>query len=323
MSVAFRDYYKILGVSRDASSEEIKKAYRKKARKLHPDVNKSPEASEKFQEINEAHEVLSDAEKRARYDQLGANWKQGAPFEPPPGFPFGGGDFRGGASINLEDLFGGGAQGGAAAGGGGFSDFFESLFGGLGGAGFESRGRHRHPGGRKARGADAEVAVEFSLADLIRGGQRKFSVQLNSAGGPPQHRKITVNVPKGLRPGQKLRIAGHGAQGAGGAPGDLYLRVGLQPDSRWKLDGDDLVAEWDVPAPIAVVGGKLALETPEGPMTLRVAPGTQAGKILRVRGKGLPRKDGTRGDLRAQVRIVIPSSPTSEEKALYRKLADL
>ncbi len=319
MSVSYKDYYEILGVGRHASADEIKKAYRKKARKLHPDVNKSPEAAEQFKELNEANEVLSDPDKRTRYDQLGANWKQGAPFEPPPGFSFDGG--FSGASINIEDLFGGGEGRSGAGSSGHFSDFFEMLFGGLGASGPGSRPRacrHRAP-----RPAVSEAAVAFTLADLIHGGQRRITIQIPSSAGVPTRRTITVNVPPGLRAGQTMRLAGQGAPGPDGRPGDLYLRVEVAPDARWRLEGDDLIGEVDVPAPLAVIGGKVDLETPDGRVTIRLAPGTPAGKTLRIRGKGMPTKGGRRGDLRVRVRIVVPAKPTDEQRKLYQRLAEL
>ena len=326
MTVTYKDYYKVLGVDRSATQDEIKKAYRRLAREYHPDRNSSPDAAERFKEINEAYQVLGDPEKRKKYDQLGANWEDGTPFTPPPGWqPFGeGGGFRVHVG-NMEDLgeiFG---DLGGAGGGGGFSDFFEMLFGnlGFGGAAGGAR-RARRPHRRPGRGRDIEAEVEFSLLDLVQGGQRKLTLGIPGPDGRVERKTVTVNLPRGLRPGQKLRIPGHGAPSpAGGPPGDLYLRVRVRPEPGFEIRGDDLVTEVTVPAPLAVVGGVVQVETPEGPVAIRVAPGTQGGQKLRVRGKGLPRKDGTRGDLIATVRLSVPRHPTPEEKELWERLAAL
>lgn len=313
MSVTYKDYYAILGVDRKASTEEIKRAYRRKARELHPDVNKSPRAEEQFRDLNEAYEVLSDPEKRARYDRLGANWKHGAPFEPPPGFE--GFRVHVGGMGDLGDIFG---SAGGGAGGSGFSDFFETLFGDLGLGGFGRTRTHR------PRGRDVEAEVEFGLSDLLHPGPRRITVGVPGAGGKVERKTVTVNLPPGLRPGQKLRLPGMGGGGQPGSPrGDLYLKIRLRPDPAFRIEGDDLVTEVDVPAPLAVVGGHVEVPTPERPVRVRVAPGTSTGTTLRVRGRGLPRKDGGRGDLLARVRLVVPKHPTREQRELYEKLARL
>ncbi len=328
MTVTYRDYYKILGVERNATQEEIKKAYRRLAREYHPDRNSSPDAAEKFKEINEAYQVLGDPEKRKKYDQLGAGWQDGSPFEPPPGWePFGGGGgFRVhvGNMEDLGDILGG--LGGAAGSGGTFSDFFEMLFGNLGFGGGAAGGSRRAGRSRRgaARGRDVEAEVEFSLLDLVRGGQRRLTLGIPGPDGRVERKTVTVNLPRGLRPGGKLRIPGHGAPSPGGGPpGDLYLRVKVRPEPGFEIRGDDLLAEVPVPAPLAVVGGVARVETPEGPVAIRIAPGTQGGQKLRVRGKGLPRKDGTRGDLIATIRLTVPRDPTPDEKELWERLAAL
>jgi curved DNA-binding protein len=320
VAVAFKDYYTILGIDRGADAAAIKKAYRRKARELHPDRNKAKGSEDRFREVNEAYEVLGDPEKRARYDQLGANWQGGMPFEPPPGFEgFGGGqgyrvhtDFG-----DLGDLFGGAT----GRGGGGFSDFFQSLFGDMG-LGGQRETRPRRP--RSQHGQNVEAEVEFSVQDLLHPGPKKITLGVPAPDGGVERKTVTVNVPAGLRNGQKLRLPGHGSAGVGGAPaGDIYLRVRLRPEPNLALDGDDLVTDVDLPAPVAVVGGTVRVASPEGPVTLRVKPGTQTGTTLRVRGRGLPKKGDGRGDLLARLRVVVPERPTEAERRLYQQLADL
>ena len=333
MSVAFKDYYKILGVDRDASQDEIKKAYRKKARELHPDVSKAKNAGERFRDVNEAYEVLGDPDKRRRYDRFGSAYREAPPGGgPPPGFEeF---DFTGGAGGRgfeefLRQAQQQGGAGGRGAGPTGFSDFFEALFGaGFGGAapaephgGRAGRGKGR---ARGRRGHDVEGEIQLDVPDLVGGGQRKFTMEIPGADGLPEARELTINLPRVIRPGQTIRLAGQGGPGSGGAPnGDLFLHVRIRLGAELQVEGDDLVATIDVPAPVAVVGGTARVSTAEGPVTLRIAPGTQAGTVLRVKERGLARRDGTRGDLRARVRLVVPEHPTAEQKRLYDELARL
>ncbi|WP_337843877.1 DnaJ C-terminal domain-containing protein [Thermus sp.] len=273
-----KDYYAILGVPRNATQEEIKRAYKRLARQYHPDVNKSPEAEEKFKEINEAYAVLSDPEKRKIYDTYGTTQ---APPPPPPG----GYDFSG---FDVED----------------FSDFFQELFGGGLFGGF---GRRRGP----RRGRDLRAELPLALEEAFRGGERVLEV-----GG----RRVSVSIPPGVQDGALLRVPGMG--GPGEPPGDLLLTVRLLPHPRFRLEGQDLYATLDVPAPIAVVGGKVRAETLEGPVEVTIPPRTQAGRKLRLRGKGWPGPGG-RGDLYLEVRITIPERLTPEEEALWRKLAEV
>ncbi len=315
--VTFKDYYSILGVPRGATEAEIKKAYRRKAKQLHPDVNKSSEAGAKFSELNEANEVLSDPEKRRRYDQLGANWQEGSEFRPPPdaGFHFEG---------NLNDLFGGSA----GTSGSGFSEFFESLFGDLGGGGQRRSAGQRRRGRGAAhgptRGADLSAEAQFSLLDLLQPGQRKITLGVPNSHGSIDSRTITINIPKGVGAGQRLRLPGMGAPGAnGGEPGDMYLTVQLKPEMGMRVERDDIVVDLDVPAPLAVIGGVVRPATPEGPVALRVPAGTQAGTTLRVRGRGLWRRDGDRGDLLVRVRVTVPAKPTEREREIYEELLKL
>jgi curved DNA-binding protein len=299
MAVKFRDYYEVLGVPRHASAEEIKKAYRKLARKHHPDLQppeSRAQATERFQQINEAHEVLSDPEKRAKYDALGENWRGGMDFTPPGAQPGdGGGGWR---SAGPEDF-------------GAFSDFFESLFG---------RGA---PGGRAGRGArggvrftmpgsDIEAEMSITLDEILHGGKRRIALG---------ERNLDVTIPVGSRDGTALRLAGQGEPGMGGGPpGDLYLRLRLLPDSRFRVSGDDLEMDLALWPWQAVLGAEVRVETPDGTVKLKVPPDTQSGRRLRLRERGLPRREGTRGDLHAVVKVVIPPHPTAEERQAYEAL---
>jgi curved DNA-binding protein len=303
MAVKFRDYYEVLGVPRGAQADAIKRAYRELARKHHPDLHPAGErakAAERFKEINEAYEVLSDPDKRAKYDALGANWKSGTDFTPPPGAGTGWRTATGPAgsgAAEWEDL-------------GDFSDFFASRFGRAGGG----RGRRGGADGTRISipGDDIEGELPVVLEELLRGGRRRVTVD---------GRSIDVEIPRAAREGTTLRVAGRGGPGAnGGPPGDLYLRVGLVPHSRYRVRGDDLEVELPLWPWQAVLGGPVRIETLDGPVTLRVPPGTQSGRRLRLRGRGLPRADGGRGDLHAIARIVVPERPTAAERAAYEAL---
>jgi len=304
MPVKFHDYYKSLGVARDAAPDEIKKAYRKLARKLHPDLNPGNKtAEERFKEINEAYEVLSDQEKRRRYDALGANWKPGMDYTPPPG----GEGFRGqpGDLGDLGDMFD------AAGRSGGFSDFFEMLFGG------------RRPGGGgpsvSARGGDLESEVSVTLDEAHRGTSR--SVRLPTQQGGVD--SFTVNIPKGVRDGSVIRVPAKGGTGFGrGARGDLYLRVHVAPHERFRMrDGGD--TELDLPlAPWeAVLGGKVEVPTLDGPVEMHIPPNSQGGRVMRLKGKGPARPGGGRGDQYVRLRIVVPPKPSDKEIELLKRLA--
>ncbi|ADW22635.1 MULTISPECIES: DnaJ C-terminal domain-containing protein [Thermus] len=272
-----KDYYAILGVPRNATQEEIKRAYKRLARQYHPDVNKSPEAEERFKEINEAYAVLSDPEKRKVYDTYGT-------ATPPPPPPPGGYDFSG---FDVED----------------FSDFFQELFGG---GLFGGMGRRR-----PRKGRDLRAELPLTLEEAFHGGERVVEV-----GG----RRVSVRIPPGVQEGSLIRLAGLG--GPGEPPGDLLLSVRLLPHPVFRLEGQDLYATLDVPAPIAVVGGKVRAPTLEGPVEVTIPPRTQAGKKLRLKGKGFPGPHG-RGDLYLEVRVVIPEHLTPEEEELWRKLKEV
>jgi curved DNA-binding protein len=314
----YKDYYKIMGVDRDATQDEIKRAYRKLARKYHPDVSKEPDAEARFKEVGEAYEVLKDPEKRAAYDQLGADWKAGQEFRPPPdwdaGFEFSGGGFTGGD---------------ASA----FSDFFESLFGGRGMGGGMGSGmgggmggfRQARGGGFSARGEDHHAKILIDLEDAFEGPTRSISLTapaVDSEGHVrTRQRTLNVRIPKGIRPGQHIRLAGQGTPGiGGGSAGDLYLEVEFRPHPLYRVDGGDLhldlpLAPWE-----AALGARVEVPTPKGAVDLTIPPNTAAGRKLRLNGRGLPGK--TTGDLYATVRIETPPANTEDEKTAYRRFAD-
>jgi curved DNA-binding protein len=296
LPVAFRDYYDTLGVPRDASTDEIKSAYRKLARKHHPDVNKDPDAEDRFKEISEAYEVLRDPEKRARYDRLGANWRSGQDVSGAEGFDFNGGGFR---DVRVD--FGEGGD---------FSDFFEGLFGSRmgsrGGGGFGGRPF----GGFSTRGADEEATLELTLEEAARGGRRKITLG--------NGRDYEVEVPPGVRHGQHIRLAGEGARGAGGGPpGDLFLRVRLKPHARFRVEGNDLHTDLPVTPWEAAVGATVEVPTLDGTSRVKVPPGSSCGRKLRLRGQGMPG-----GDLYATVSIKVPKKLSRDERKLFEELAD-
>lgn len=329
----FKDYYKVLGVARDASQEDIQKAYRKLARKHHPDVSKEKGAETRFKEVSEANEVLKDPEKRAKYDQFGAAWKQREQAGAHPGGAGGAGGPGGFAGFEgFEGFQGAGSRGGGFGGSAaGFSDFFEMLFGqaartgAAGGAGSAGRGgwaswENEGRGGWARPGANQEVVLSLSLEDALAGGVRDFSLA-NGTGGEP--RRIKVNLPRGMRPGQTVRVAGKGEEGrAGGAAGDLFLKLEILPHPRFKLEGRDLLTSLEVTPWEAVLGGEAEIRTLDGRVRVRVPPGTSSGRRIRVKGRGFPAGSGGSepGDLYAEVRIVVPESPSEREKELFAEL---
>jgi curved DNA-binding protein len=294
MAVKFRDYYEVLGVPRTATADEIKRAYRKLARKHHPDLapaHDRAKATETFKEINEANEVLSDPEKRSKYDALGANWKNGMDFTPPPG----GDGPRGGE--HWQDF-------------GDFSDFFESIFGAGGPRGGGRGGR----GGFRVTmpGMDVEAVLPVTLEELIQGGRRRITV----AG-----RSIDVEIPLGARDGTVLRLAGQGEPGTEGAErGDLYLRLALEPAASARVIGDDVEMNLPLWSWQAVLGAEILFPTPDGQIKLKVPPSTPSGRRLRLRGRGLPRPGGGRGDLYAVVTIEVPDPPSAADREAYESL---
>ncbi len=330
MAVKFQDYYEILGVHRDASQEEIQSAYRKLARKYHPDVNKTAEAEDKFKKVGEAYEVLKDPEKRAKYDQLGENWRMGDDFTPPPGWDFQntGGQGRSGTFHygNFEDL----GEGFSFFGkGGGFSDFFETLFGGFGG-GAEEGGGFSGFGGSAAgtaerKGSDQEAELAISLEEAYSGSRKTITLeQTGGMGGfgQPKRKTLDVNIPAGITSGQKLRLSGQGSPAPrSGKSGDLYLRVKINPHPKYRVDGADIETDLRMSPSEAALGAKVNLPVLDGRVSLTIPPGTESGKKLRLKGKGLRKKGGSRGDMYAVVKIVVPKKLSAAERELYEKLS--
>jgi curved DNA-binding protein len=316
MAVEFKDYYKVLGVSRDATEADIKSAFRKLARQYHPDVAKDKKkAEEKFKEINEANEVLSDPEKRRQYDELGANWQSGG-YRPPPGARTRGGNGQGGQEYHF--------------GGTGFSDFFEQFFGGGAGrsGGFDEILRQARAGRRGGEmpepGSDIEGDMLVTLHEAMHGSTRSVSLQrTNPETGEVETETLKVRIPPGALEGRRIRVSGKGGSGSGGAePGDLFLRVRLAAHPDFEADGADLNHELELAPWAAVLGAQVVVPTLTGSLKLTVPPGTNSGKRFRLRGQGLPKgPNGERGDLYAIVRVQLPTEVTAEEKALWEKLA--
>jgi curved DNA-binding protein len=305
MSVRYKDYYKVLGSSRTDDQETLQKSFRKLARKYHPDVNKDPDAEERFKEINEAYEVLKDPEKRAKYDRLGANWEAGDPFE---GFS-GGSPFRGGFS-------GGGPSGFS---GGNFSEFFETLFGG---DPFSSQGGNYSPFGEGSKnsaphkGEDQEVEITINLADAYHGTTRN----LNLSKGDGSKKTYQVKIPAGATEGMKIRLSGQGKQSVhGGARGDLFLKVHLEPHPLFNVDGKNINTRLNLAPWEAALGAKVQAPTLDGMVTLTIPPCAQSGQKMRLKGKGFPFKNA-RGDLHVELVIVIPEELSPEEIKLFEKL---
>jgi curved DNA-binding protein len=331
MAVKFRDYYEVLGVARTASADEIKKAYRKLARKYHPDVNtRDKTAEEKFKELNEAYEVLSDPEKRNRYDQLGANWKAGADFTPPPGWADRAGREGARGGFDFSEIFGEGR------GPSGFSDFFEAFF---------SSGRGARAGaGFAMRGSDVEAEISLTLEEAHRGATRTIMIEAaercpdcggsgtkdkqicpkcRGRGSIRRPKSLEVNIPPGVRDGSVIRLADQGEPGVGNAQaGDLFLRVRIKPHSFFSLVGeDDIQVELPIAPWEAALGAKVGVPTLDGPVEMTVPAGAQGGQRLRLRGQGLNRRRGGRGDEYVKLKIVIPQKLTFQEKELFEKLA--
>jgi curved DNA-binding protein len=315
MAVQYKDYYETLGVPRNASDADIKKSFRKLAREYHPDVAKDKKrAEEKFKEINEAYEVLSDPAKRKKYDELGANWKSGAEFRPPPGW----------GNAGRQQTFRGGRPGGSNAGeyefhfgGTGFSDFFEQMFGSARGrqggfSGFSNADERESA----ERGRDVEGDILVTLDEAAHGAVRTVTVRHDSHAETHQ-----VKIPAGVGEGQRLRLAGRGEHGSGGGvSGDLYLRVRFARHPDFDVDGHDLVYEADIAPWDAVLGAEISVPTLDGRVNIKIPAGTAGGQKLRVRNRGLPSRDGTKGDLFVVTKIAVPTKITAAEQKLWEQL---
>jgi curved DNA-binding protein len=307
----YKDYYATLSVGKNATQDEIQRAYRKLARKYHPDVNKAPGAEEKFKEVGEAYEVLKDPEKRAKYDRYGVAWKaaQQGGGAPPPGY---------------EDVWFDTGRSSEGFGFSGFSEFFEQLFGGGRRRGVEAYGDDAGPSYGWQRewvthGGDQEARLALSLEEAAQGGQREITLTEPMT---RQSKTYVVNVPKGIRAGQRIRLAGQGNKGAsGGPPGDLYLHVELLPHSTFRLDGQDLHTVLTVTPWEAALGADVPLPTLGGAVQVKVPPGSSSGRKIRLRGKGFPDAKGGHGDLYADIRIVVPERLSAQERKLFEELA--
>ena len=309
----FRDYYETLGVARGATEAEIKTAYRKLARKYHPDVNKEKDAEERFKEIGEAYSVLKDTEKRAAYDQMGSNWKQGQDFSPPP-------NWNAGFEFSEDPNAGFGGYGGGYDGD--QSEFFESLFG---------RARHRQSSrggnprqGMHFKGQDHHAKILIDLADAYNGAKRTISLHMpvQDAEGhvSTQERKLDVNIPKGIKAGQNLRLSGQGGPGMGdGGAGDLYLEIEFHPNPLYKVDGKDVYLDLPLAPWEAALGTNVNIPTPAGStLELTIPPNSKSGRKMRLKGKGIPSKEP--GDFYVVPNIVLPEAQSDAQKAAYQEL---
>lgn len=310
----FKDYYSVMGLARDATPEDIKRAYRKLSRKYHPDVSKEKDAEARFKQLNEAYEVLKDPEKRAAYDQLGQHWKEGQEFRPPPNWNAG------------AEHAGRGAQWDFMAGGeGDYSDFFESLFR----QGFATGGASAHAGGQRssrfsAAGEDRHAKILIDLEDAYSGATRTLSLRVPEADGQGRvsyrEHQISFRVPKGIRAGQHIRLAGQGAPGTGGgAPGDLYLDVEFNPHPLYRVDQRDVYMDLALAPWEAALGARVEAPTPTGRVEVTVAPGSTAGRKLRVKGRGLP--GSTPGDFYFVLQIALPPADSDSARAFYQGMA--
>ncbi len=315
MPVQFKDYYETLGITRTATAEEIKKAFRKLARIHHPDVAKNKSTAEaKFKEINEAYEVLGDPEKRQRYDQLGAGYQNGAEVPTSGGRAYRSHGHPQEAEFPFEFT------------GTGFSDFFETFFAGRRGetGGFQRGSPFGDHSPRAAKGHDAEAAILVTLEEALRGAKREVTVRRPGAnGGPGRTDTYQVKIPAGVREGKRIRLTGQGGSGhAGGPAGDLYLKVRLASHPDFRVEENDLYYDLDLAPWEAVLGVKVNIPTLDGTAALQVKPGVAPGSLIRLRGLGMPHEKGGRGDLFAVVHVQIPTSLTTAERALWEQLAN-
>jgi len=291
----YKDYYKTLGVERNASEADIKKAYRRLARKYHPDVSKETNAEQRFKEIGEAYEVLKDPQKRQSYDQLGANWKAGEQFRPPPGWEGAG--------------FGGfGGRGGGFDGASGFSDFFESIFGG----GFAQSAGAGH--GFQQAGQDQSAAINVSIYEAYHGANK--AIRLSNG------KSLQVKIPAGITSGKKIRLSGQGSPGINGGPnGDLYLEITVVDDANYKLEGKDIYIDVNIAPWEAALGDKIPVTTLDGQVEIKIPANSKSGRKMRLAGKGLPGSPA--GDLYVRLLIVAPPATTQEEKTFYENMRNM
>lgn len=308
----YKDYYKIMGLERDASPDEIKKAYRRLARKYHPDVSKEADAEQRFKDLGEAYAVLKDPEKRAAYDELGANWKAGQEFRPPP-------DWEGG--------FSGARRSTAGAGPEDFSDFFEDLFGGrAGGFGGARGGFGRSSGGGfDMRGQDQQAKILISVEDAYRGSTRTLSMRTPVPGADGRvtmkDRQLNVKIPKGVRKGQRIRLGGQGSPGYGdGQAGDLYLDIDFEPHPLYRVDGRDVYLDLPLAPWEAALGASVKVPTPEGGVNLTIPAGTQPGSRLRLKNRGIPGDPA--GHLYVIAQLTLPPADDEKAKRIYEKMRD-
>ena len=308
----FKDYYTVMGLARTAAPEDIKRSYRKLSRKYHPDVSKEKDADARFKELGEAYEVLKDPEKRSAYDQLGANWKEGQEFRPPP-------DWNAGAEHAGQQ----GAQWDfSSAGAGNRSDFFESLFR----QGFSSGGARGggQPTGFRAAGEDRHAKIQIDLEDAYSGATRTINLRVPEMSEQghvvPREHQITFSIPKGIRAGQHIRLAGQGAPGMGdGGPGDLYLEVQFKPHRLYRTDRHDVYLDLPIAPWEAALGADVEAPTPTGRVEVTVPPGSATGRKLRLKGRGLP--GSTPGDFYFVLQIVIPAAGTDSAKLFYKNMS--
>lgn len=301
----FKDYYQIMELKRECTQDDVKRSYRKLARKYHPDVSKEKDAEAKFKELGEAYEVLKDPEKRAAYDQLGANWKGGQDFKPPPnwddGFEFKGGGFK--------------SDGAGAA----YSDFFEQLFGQEG----EYSARNGHRPGFQTRGEDSHAKIHINVEDSFQGVTQKITLsapELDTQGHVQlKHRTLTVKIPKGVKPGQHIRLTGQGNPGLGaGQAGDLYLEIAFNQHSLYRVVDTDLYLDLPITPWEAALGAKVTVPTPDGNIDLKIPANSKSGSKLRLKSRGLPTREP--GDFYTVLQIVLPPADTDAAQAIYRQM---
>lgn len=305
----YKDYYKTLGVSRSASQDEIKRAYRKLARKYHPDVSKDADAEDRFKEVSESYEVLRDPEKRKAYDQLGANWKAGQDFRPPPGWHS--------AGTGAGDFTGGGFEG--------FSDFFSTLFGGFGGMGGDRQSGFGGFSATGRRGQDQQAHIRISLQEAFHGTTKQITLQIPEYDGRGQpvsrNRTIKVRIPAGVTAGQQIRLSGQGSSGLGGGKsGDLFLEVEFDPHPHFKAEGRDIYLDLPITPWEASLGAQVKVPTLAGKVDLKIPAGARSGQKMRLKGRGLPGSPA--GNQYVVLQIVVPEPHTDEQRELYRRMAE-